>query len=318
MIPSAVMWYSTKGGVGKSTHSANHAGLCAAKGWRVLLVDLDPQGNQSAILGYNRHRGWDGGENLRAALVSAANEKAEDRVPVHVMHDIRPGLDVIGGGPKSAVLFDALPALLPTIPKQFVSLLDLMLAPISADYDLILIDLPPTPSLLHRIAMTTAHYLILPVKTGVVDIDGMSPALGLYKSVQKDSNPYLEVLGIVLGLHDMKARSRLREAMSALADAVGDAYPVIEPVVRYSEAADGQMKDRGLLAHEYEQESPEALRRKFEFLRSRRRGKKDAGTAAPPQPFSESSVGLAEDYERLITNVNKLIAERQEVYAGRK
>jgi len=320
VIPSAVIWYSNKGGVGKSTHSANHAALCAAEGWRVLMIDADPQGSQADILGYNGHREWDGGVNFRAALLSAYSGD-EKRVAPRVMHDIRPRLDVIAGGPKAASIFTDLAALLPEIPTKFATLMDGMLVDIALDYDLIVIDLPPSASLLTRVAMTTAHYMIMPVKTQVGDITGISPALGLYDSIKKDSNPDLEVLGIVIGLHDLKATLRLREARAMIHERIGDAYPIIEPVLRYSEAADGEMKTKGLLPHEYEKRGEEAKSQRLAFLR----GKRGRGTLQPevidmdaPQPFSKSSVGLAGDYERLIRNVNARIAERQLAYADRR
>ena len=94
MIPSCVMVSNGKGGVLKTSLAANLSGLAAASGWSVLAVDLDPQGNLATDLGCLERS--DGGE----ALLRAVAENA----PLIPLRDVRPGLDVVAGGPRTAEL----------------------------------------------------------------------------------------------------------------------------------------------------------------------------------------------------------------------
>src|SRR5690349_23660686 len=80
-----------KGGVGKSTTACNVAGLAAVAGWRVLLIDFDPQGNAGHILGYRWEGRSDGGRHLVDTLIT-------DRPLTPLLRNVRPNLDVVPGG----------------------------------------------------------------------------------------------------------------------------------------------------------------------------------------------------------------------------
>src|SRR5206468_10346854 len=94
VIPGCVMVSNGKGGVLKTSLTANVAGLSAASGWRVLAVDLDPQGNLASDLGMLDAS--DGGEGLLRAVAEQA--------PLEPLRDVRPGLDLVAGGPRTAEL----------------------------------------------------------------------------------------------------------------------------------------------------------------------------------------------------------------------
>ena len=89
-IPNTIAFANGKGGVGKTSLSANCGGLAAAGGWRVLILDLDPQGNLARDLGYDVADGQD----LLNALITGTEPP--------LLKDVRPGLDVVPGGPTLA------------------------------------------------------------------------------------------------------------------------------------------------------------------------------------------------------------------------
>src|SRR5437667_7385914 len=94
VIPSCVMVSNGKGGVLKTSLAANLSGLAAASGWRVLAVDLDPQGNLAGDLGVLDRS--DGGAGLFAAVA--------EHTPLEPLRAVRPGLDLVAGGPRTADL----------------------------------------------------------------------------------------------------------------------------------------------------------------------------------------------------------------------
>ena len=94
MIPSCVMVSNGKGGVLKTSLAANLSGLAATSGWRVLAVDLDPQGNLATDLGVLDRS--DGGEALLRAVAEGS--------ALAPLKDVRPGLDLVAGGPRTGEL----------------------------------------------------------------------------------------------------------------------------------------------------------------------------------------------------------------------
>jgi cellulose biosynthesis protein BcsQ len=125
-----------KGGVGKTSLTANVSGLAALAGHRVLAVDLDPQGNLARDLGY----GQSDGESLLQAVVAG--------IPVPVTGDVRPGLDVVAGGPAVADLLGLALARSSRGGRDLADLLLASLAPVVSAYDLVLVDTPPGERLL--------------------------------------------------------------------------------------------------------------------------------------------------------------------------
>jgi cellulose biosynthesis protein BcsQ len=301
VIPQALTWYATKGGVGKSTHCANHAVMNAAGGWRVLVVDLDPQGNMARLLGFDaRHGGADdGGAELLAAF--------KDRRPPTVLRDVggRARLDALPGGPAAGELLDLLG--LRAMQGQPVSqALDEILAPIASDYQLILIDLPPTWSLLHVVALSTVRFVVIPAEPGDLQIDGVAHALNHVAEIQARQNPDLEVLGIAVGKYRRGATRRMAEGRADLGALLTDMdapdIEVFEPWIRHTDAAE-EMLRRGRVALEHEGIAEEARRRRFEWLRTRNGDQ-------PPSLNVDGARGLADDYAAVIATVNDRFRSR--------
>jgi chromosome partitioning protein len=295
VIPQSLTWYATKGGVGKSTHCANHAVMNAAGGWRVLVVDLDPQGNMARLLGFDaRHGGGDdGGAELFAAF-------KEQRAPA-VLRDVggRAGLDALPGGPAAGELLDLL-GLRAMQGHPVSQALDEILAPLASDYHLILIDLPPTWSLLHVVALSTVRFVVIPAEPGDLQIDGVAHALNHVAEVQARQNPDLEVLGVAVGKYRRGATRRMAEGRtdleSLLVDMEAPDLEVFEPWIRHTDAAE-EMLRLGRVAIEHERIAEEARRRRFEWLRTRE-------GAQPPSMNVDGARGLADDYAAVISTVN--------------
>ncbi len=154
-----------KGGVGKSTTACNIAGLAAVAGWRVLLVDFDPQANAGQILGYAWKGESDGGRHFVDTLIQGG-------ALTPTLKDVRPNLDVVTGGPALDTLEDVLAGMIKR-GQGVASVFADALARTATDYDLVVIDTPPTRPLLLRLALTATRWIIVPTRPGRTSIEGL-------------------------------------------------------------------------------------------------------------------------------------------------
>lgn len=271
-----------KGGVGKTSLTANLAGLYAAAGYRTLAVDLDPQGNLGDDLGYLGAGLGDDGAELVAGL--------RERRPFNPVRDIRPGLDVLVGGP-----------LLDTLSSDFygrhsradaVLAFATSLAAIAGDYDLVLIDCPPGNDALQESALAAAHWVVIPTKTDPSSRAGLAIVASRFMAIQERYNPDLRLLGIVLFGVNSAATRLIAEARRALADEVGNAEITCEATIRHVEAAAYDARSRGQLVHELERDVHKGPSR-FELLRM------DKATRTATRSLAASAGSLAADYQRV-------------------
>ncbi|WP_343899274.1 ParA family protein, partial [Microbacterium oxydans] len=153
-----------KGGVGKTSCTSNVGGVLAQAGYRVLGMDLDPQGHLGVELGYKGTDVDDGGAGLFQALILDQELK-----PVK---NVRPGFDVIPGGPQTSLLVDSLlgKAMRGEDPSY---LLAKKLAEIAGNYDVILIDCPPGENHLLTQAFVAARWVLIPTAPDNGSINGL-------------------------------------------------------------------------------------------------------------------------------------------------
>lgn len=288
---------NVKGGVGKTTVVANLGGLLAASGYRVLLVDLDPQGNLGEELGYTGSASDDSGAALASSLTTGA--------PLVPVHDVRPGLDVLVGGaeldPAAAHLVLAAQSD-PLAAKRSLTSLLLETAP---DYDVVLLDCPPGQEPLQQAALAAARWALIPVKTDASSRKGLRDVARRLDTVI-DLNPDLDLLGVLLFGVNRGAHRVVDSARAGVAEDLGDSAPVLSTTIRHVEAAAQEARDRGLLVHELEEQVMAAPA----WWQIRR------GTPAGDGPRSRSVTGLAEDFQRLGAEVIERIGAAEAAEGG--
>jgi chromosome partitioning protein len=177
-----------KGGVGKSTTAVNVAGYLGEWGHRTLLVDLDPQGNASSGLGLLRDPSR---PNVYSVLVEG--QAAETAiVPTGA-----PGLDLL---PSDIALAGAEIELI-SLPRRESRLL-YALDGLGEAYEYILIDCPPSLGLLTLNALVAARHLLVPIQCEFYALEGLGHLAYTLDLVRQQSNPRLELAGIVMTLYD--------------------------------------------------------------------------------------------------------------------
>ncbi len=187
-----IVFANQKGGVGKTTSVVNVGAALAHRGARVLLVDIDPQGNSTSHLGLEKAR-------LPASLYDV------------LVHDLpisevvrptgRPNLNIV---PALPALAGAEVELINVIARE--TLLRRALQSVHNQYDYILIDPPPSLGLLTVNALTAARYVVVPVQAEYLALEGLSQLLHTISLVRDNLNPTLEILGVLLTLFDARTR----------------------------------------------------------------------------------------------------------------
>jgi chromosome partitioning protein len=259
-----------KGGVGKTTTVVNLASYLALAGDRVLVIDLDPQGNATSAFGVDRSRD----RSVYDAVIDDVQLR-DLSIPTQVE-----GLSLV---PSSIALAGAEVELTPL--EQRERRLSGLIDPIRRDFDYILIDCPPSLGLLTINALTAADTTLIPIQCEYFALEGLGQLLATIRLVTDHLNPRLAVKGAVLTMHD--GRTRLssdvgEEVRRHLGERVYDT--VIPRSVRLSEAP-----SHGLPIHLYAPTSrgAEAYGELAEELRARDerppRIEREPRSVAPPE-----------------------------------
>ena len=184
-----------KGGVGKTTTAINLSACLAEAGQRVLTIDFDPQGNATTGLGLEKEQIEDTVYELH--LRDCTLEDC-------VMRDVQENLDVL---PSDSNLAGAEIELLDVENKEFV--LKSHLDQVKNDYDFIIIDCPPSLSLLTLNALVAADTVLVPIQCEYYALEGLSQVLRTINIVKRKMNPSLEMEGVVFTMYDARTNLSL-------------------------------------------------------------------------------------------------------------
>ena len=183
-----------KGGVGKTTTAINLSAALAQLTRRVLLIDMDPQGNSGTGLGIDNSLA---GATIKDVLSGEKNIKEA------IFHTVFPNLDLV---PANLHLASLESRLYEHPVEHPFNLLRNTLGEVDGDYDYIIIDCPPSLGLLSINALTASNSVIIPVQCEYFAMEGVAAVLSSINTIKKDHNPELVIEGFLLTMYDNKMR----------------------------------------------------------------------------------------------------------------
>jgi chromosome partitioning protein len=224
--PRIITVANQKGGVGKTTTAINLATALAAIGERVLIIDLDPQGNASTGLGIDRRNRAVSSYDVIVGRAEVADAAAATAVPG--LSIVPSTLDLLGVEMEIAAAADRALKLKAALARNTGG---------AGGFSYVLIDCPPSLNLLTLNSMAAAHSVLVPLQCEFFALEGLSQLLETVDQVRRTVNPRLTIQGIVMTMYDGRnnlANQVVEDVRAHMGDTV---YETIIPRnVRVSEA----------------------------------------------------------------------------------
>ena len=185
----AIAIFNQKGGVGKTTTNINLAACLALKGKKVLILDIDPQGNTTSGVGVSKK---DLELTTHEILIEDDHHPAEAVIPTGV-----PNLDIM---PASVQLAGAEVELINIAGRE--KRLKMAIDVLKQDYDYIFIDCPPSLGILTINSLTAVDSVLIPIQCEFYALEGVSQLMSTIDIVRTHMNPDLEIEGVILSMFD--------------------------------------------------------------------------------------------------------------------
>ena len=212
-----------KGGVGKSTTTINLSACLAEAGQKVLVVDIDPQGNTTSGFGIDK-------ENLENTVYEMILE--ETAIDNCIIKNVVKNLDLL---PSNVNLAGAEIDLIGVDNREYI--LKDKISSVAENYDYIIIDCPPSLTMLTVNAMTTADTVLVPIQCEYYALEGLSQLMHTIDLVKSRLNPELEMEGVVFTMYDARTNLSLQVVENVKANLKQTIYKTIIPRnIRLAEA----------------------------------------------------------------------------------